>query len=517
MRMMGLRMAALRRFLIVAGVVVAALILMAGPASAHLDLVKTTPSDGAKLSKPVKQVKLEFSVAGEPAGAGIVLLDQTGQKVPADVSSPDQGVTWVATPQAPLESGKYGVKWRVAAPDTHPKTGSFRFIVAVPGADSDSGGSPSVQGGDDSSALDDLLAQPVDTTAAQWVRWWGTTMMITGAVLGIGGLVFLGLVMAGRRSEVRTVVQRVRFSAALLIAGSIIQILARSTMRQDGDWAAGLNPANVADLLGSGTYGVAVGLRLLGGVLILAGVWAAFATAPKAALATTHQETDDPIVSASLRRSAVAVVGAGLYLASFLFDGHTETATPRMLVWLSDIVHVLAAATWVGGIAMLATVLWRRRRARHALDAAYLAVRFSTIAGLSLVLAGLAGIALTVEILDEPSQLWSSTWGLVLLAKVGLVVIVAAIGAYNHFRLIPVLEKAVDLRANHPHLPEDGTGTGEGFPAGGGGVAVATRRQAEVSSDRISRKLWFTAYAEVIILLGVIGLTAWLVNASAVG
>ncbi|MCB0918105.1 MAG: copper resistance protein CopC/CopD [Actinobacteria bacterium] len=511
-----MRVVMVRRWLVGALVALAAVLLVAGPASAHLDLVKTTPADGAELSKPVKQVQLQSNVPGEPAGAGIVLLDRTGQEVPIEVSTPDEGLTWVAKPLEALDSGKYGVKWRVAAPDTHPKTGAFRFSVNVPGAVAPAD-SPTAQDQGAASSLDEILAQPVDTTVAQWVRWGGTTLMITGAVLGIGGLVFLALVMAGRRSEVRTVVQRVRWSAALLIVGSFIQIAARSTMRQDGDWAAGLSPNAIADLLGSGTYGVAVGLRLLGGVLILVGVWAAFASAPTAALATTHHEPDDPIVSASLRRSWVAVIGACLYLASFLFDGHTETAAPRVLVWLSDIVHVLAAATWVGGIAMLATVLWRRRRARHALDAAFLAVRFSSVAGLSLVLAGLAGVALTVEILDEPSQLWSSTWGLVLIAKVALVAVVAAIGAYNHFRLIPVLEQAVDLRTNHPHLPEDLQPESPAPHGASGGVALATRQRVEVANDRISRKLWFTAYAEVLILLGVVALTAWLVNASAVG
>ncbi len=505
-----------KRSLVALVITVAALLMVAGPAAAHLDLVKTTPDDNAQLSKLVKQVRLQFSVAGEPAGAGIVLLDRTGQQVPAQVSTPDDGLTWVATPATPLESGKYGVKWRVAAPDTHPKTGSFQFTVAVPGAVA-STDSPPPQDPSAPAVLDELLAEPVDTTQAQWVRWVGTTFMITGAVLGIGGLVFLGLVMAGRHSEVRLVVQRVRWSAALLIGGSCIQVAARSTMRQDGDWAAGLSPASIADLLGSGTYGVAVGLRMLGGVLILVGVWTAYATAPKAALATTHHEPGDPIVAASLRRSVVAVVGACLYLASFLFDGHTETAAPRVLVWLSDIVHVFAAATWVGGIAMLATVLWHRRRAMHALDAAYLAVRFSSVAGLSLLLAGLAGVALTVEILDEPSQLWASTWGLALIAKVVLVAVVAAIGAYNHFRLIPVLEQAVDLRTSRPHLPEASDPKGPMLSESAGGVELATRPQIEEASDQISRKLWFTTYAEVLILLGVIALTAWLVNAATTG
>jgi putative copper export protein len=202
---------------------------------------------------------------------------------------------------------------------------------------------------------------------------------------------------------------------------------------------------------------------------------------------------------------------------AFLFDGHTATQTPLLLVWATDVAHVLAAATWVGGIAMLATVLWRRRRAHHALDAAYLAVKFSVVAGISLIVAGIAGIALTVEILDEPSQLLASTWGQVLVAKVALVSVVAAIGAYNHFRLIPLLEEAVELRTNHPHLPEDAgpAGPAEPHPGHSTTVVLAQRAEVEATSDGISRKLLFTAYAEVLLLVAVIGLTAWLVGSSA--
>jgi putative copper export protein len=73
-----------------------------------------------------------------------------------------------------------------------------------------------------------------------------------------------------------------------------------------------------------------------------------------------------------------------------------------------------------------------------------LAARFSTVATAALVVVSLAGIAMSVMILDEATQLWSTRWGGLLLAKVAIVGLAAAAGAYNHFRLVPQLAATAD-------------------------------------------------------------------------
>ena len=97
-----------------------------------------------------------------------------------------------------------------------------------------------------------------------------------------------------------------------------------------------------------------------------------------------------------------------------------------------------------------------------------------------------------------------------------LVAVVAGAGTYNHFRLIPVLEQAVNPRNQHLD-PRQGPTVDATLSDPHGGVAVATQRQTDEALDRISRKLCFTAHAKILILLGVIALTAWLINASTTG
>jgi copper transport protein len=62
------------------------------------------------------------------------------------------------------------------------------------------------------------------------------------------------------------------------------------------------------------------------------------------------------------------------------------------------------------------------------------------VAAVSVAVVGAAGVVLAVEILERPEQLWESAWGLLLLAKIGVVAVVGAIGTYNHFRVVPRLE-----------------------------------------------------------------------------
>ena len=105
-----------------------------------------------------------------------------------------------------------------------------------------------------------------------------------------------------------------------------------------------------------------------------------------------------------------------------------------------DMVHVVAGAVWAGGVLAFAIVLWRRHRRRLRLDALELAVRFSVIAGAALAAAGVAGTVLAVIILDSLSELWTTPWGLLLIAKFTAVVAAAGLGTFNHFVVIPWME-----------------------------------------------------------------------------
>ena len=385
------------------------LTLWAPPAAAHTRLESTAPADGSTAQAPVTEVTLRFTLPVSLLGDGVVIEGPDGA-VPADVAAAQGGVVLVATPAAALPAGRYTVTWTAAAQDGHPLEGTFGFAVAAaeptvtPSAAPSATPSPTSSGHDMSgmSGMDhDMGHDAADmdspaTDAAGAIARLGGAGALWGALVAGGGLAFVALVLRGRdESDVPAVLRLVRWSGAVLLAGLAVRVLAGSVLVAHGDLTAAVSPAAIADSL-TGTTRWDVGLQAAGGVAITA--------------------------------------GAGQVLA-----GHSNTVEPRGLVVTADVAHLAAAAVWVGGVVTLALLLRARRRHGRDLDAAPLGARFSVVAAVAAAVVGVAGVALAVSILDHPAQLWESEWGLLLLAKVALVVLVAAVGAHNHFQVVPRL------------------------------------------------------------------------------
>lgn len=135
-----------------------------------------------------------------------------------------------------------------------------------------------------------------------------------------------------------------------------------------------------------------------------------------------------------------AAAGLATVLAAFpAATGHAQTAEPRSLALVADVLHVLGAGIWIGGLALVAAceVLWRRGRSGSLLS--ILVPRFSPIA-----LAGAGtlvgtGVFAAVLHVGEPAALLETDYGRLLIAKVAVVALVLGFGARNWRRLTPAL------------------------------------------------------------------------------
>lgn len=145
------------------------------------------------------------------------------------------------------------------------------------------------------------------------------------------------------------------------------------------------------------------------------------------------------------RHGLLPVAGFVAMLVSHTFDGHTVTEGNRILTGVASAVHVLAAAIWVGGVAALALIVRDRRRQRVRTHALVMITRFSVLATIALVAVTAVGLYLTWVIADTPSDLWSTQWGRLLLAKVAVVAVAAGFGAHNHRVIAPALDVAEEL------------------------------------------------------------------------
>jgi copper transport protein len=137
-------------------------------------------------------------------------------------------------------------------------------------------------------------------------------------------------------------------------------------------------------------------------------------------------------------RRALSAIGAAAAAASFALTGHTRVTSPAWLATAADAVHVLAAATWFGGLVLLAVTLALRRR-RSISERGTLIVRFSTLAAWVLVVVLAAGLTLTWFEVRAVRAATSTTYGWLLLTKVAIVAFVVALAAWNRWGLLPRL------------------------------------------------------------------------------
>ncbi len=141
----------------------AAALAWATPASAHTQLVSSSPAPGSSVAAPAA-VSLTFSEA---------LLDLGSYVRVVDAADADRavGAAYLASPETlqvdvgPLEPGEYTVTWRAVADDGHPIEGTFAFEVVSAAASS---ASPSSPGASPSAApAQTLSAAPTPSPSGQ--------------------------------------------------------------------------------------------------------------------------------------------------------------------------------------------------------------------------------------------------------------------------------------------------------------------------------------------------------------
>jgi copper resistance protein C len=98
---------------------------LAAPASAHDELVSSSPKSGATVAAPTA-LTLTYSEALVPTGYRVVVRGPGGQ-VRGNVAL--AGTRLVEQFSSPLAAGAYDVVWRVVSADGHPISGRLSFTV----------------------------------------------------------------------------------------------------------------------------------------------------------------------------------------------------------------------------------------------------------------------------------------------------------------------------------------------------------------------------------------------------
>jgi copper transport protein len=451
----------------------AVLFLWVSPAAAHVDFLGSTPSNVSTVPGPVSEVILEFSGEADPITDDFRIENSAGDDIPIRSVANDGDNKLVVSTADPINVGRTKVLWALRGADGHKMSGSIVFTVtqapaaAVPAPETS--GTPNVTTPTSNTATEtssDGSAQaslnPVATitssdsglaeTAGVVARW-----CVYGAILlTVGALAYLLWVHRGTRSESRRIVFFIRRAAVLVVLGSVIEWFAQLALWDGGGIGDLLRPA-VWGELGATGFGLGTLCRIVGAVLVLRFVaidvvaedavddarvvdldWI---TEPdiSGSVKLDHQPRSTTLTRVRVESGPLALLGAAILILSESFIGHTASIEPRVLMALSDAVHLTAASIWAAGAWLLAATLWRRNRRNEPLNAELLATRFSLLATWSLVAVAVSGTVLAWAILDQPSALWASEFGRLLLGKVVVVIVIGSIGLHNQRTLLPAL------------------------------------------------------------------------------
>ena len=394
----------------------AAAVAVPAAASAHAYLVKTVPGASVTLSVPPPAVALTFDEAVEPRFALISVTDvqahqETSGPLHRSASNPDT----LVVPLKKAPEGWYLVYWRAISVDGHPVQGAFTFAV---------GPSP----GPAPQFTVPRISQTATTTPLLLARW---AVFLT--VMSTIGLFILRTLIA--RPLVRRVDgTKLRALSLAFVACSLLGLVALPVYLEESTAVDSLRSFFAVGALVPLWRTTAFGR----GYLDMELCFALFCLAAWIALWLDRPQQPRRTI-ASLFALAGALAAAAAVLVFPGASGHAGQTAPRGLSVLLDWLHLVAGSLWVGGLIGL-LILWRSLPvARRVAGLIVCVPRFSNVAFVSvLVLLG-TGIGATVLHLPVLAALWQTSYGKVILIKIGILAATMPLAAINLLRNKPGL------------------------------------------------------------------------------
>ena len=178
----------------------------------------------------------------------------------------------------------------------------------------------------------------------------------------------------------------------------------------------------------------------------------------------------------------------GIWLAVLLLPvptvaGHALDPGRSWLEVPVDVLHVTAAALWIGGLFALVVVVPREGEPSETLAA--VVRRFSTLALASVVVVGLTGGVRALSELSAFSQLWTTDYGRVLLAKTAIFAVLVGLGALSRAGVREGLGRLRERRARRACSGRSAR-RGRGYPDFASSRPQLSGRRVCPRSDRVA-------------------------------
>ncbi|MCU0759234.1 MAG: CopD family protein [Steroidobacteraceae bacterium] len=358
--------------------------------AAHAVLMKANPAANQQLDAAPKELELTFNENVGPVFFKV--LDRAGKETGKPGELRIDGNSVFLPLGESLANGTYIVTYRVISADTHPVGGSFAFAIGEPVA----GGAEAASGG----------------AASAWVLpTYLNRVVLYASVLLAAGSALLLLVMSWpaavepglrRQGRIAAIVAIVSFVVSMAVGGADIVAGGPGALFSGEAWSAAMKS----------TLSVSAAIGIPGALL------AAWAFGAKAEWALW--------------------TGFALLVASFLVTGHAATAVPVWLAATNVGLHLAGGAFWFAAFAPLVAT----SRGGAPGDAAKVMDQFSSRALWLVGAVLLSGVIISWIQVRSPANLTTTDYGQRLLVKLGLVVAILAIAAYNKTTLTPALARS---------------------------------------------------------------------------
>lgn len=369
-------------------IVIGSVFVLANAASAHAGLTASEPKASSWLAISPTEIVLTFDEQVGVVFSRVIILDQEGNEIiKAKLVRDQSDPRIVRAPINTLPEGTFVVVWRVASADSHPVQGSFAFSVGTSSSDVTAVMNAGVS---DRHGLNNLF------NVIRFVLFAGILMLLGGTALVAYG--------SPRLPSIRT-------RMSLWGAWSLATFASVQALFAYGPHASGVRAYNFTDLsLLDDTMSTLFGKATLARVLLLL-------------LFSLMLITIDRRSQRWWRMSAVAL---GVAIAGSLSAvGHPSNQSPVGLSVALDMVHFLAVSSWVGALLLIAIdrKFWLRSTQSM--------LWFSRVAGYSVAVLVISGVAQTALLTDGFPRVLSIDFGQKLAVKVGLVAMLVALGGLS--------------------------------------------------------------------------------------
>ena len=409
----------MRRIALTAAVAGVALALPAA-AWAHAVLLRTNPVGNKVLGGPPAQITMTYSEPVEPRFAIVSVTDAAGNLVTngSPARSPQDPNTLVI-PLKKIPEGWYLVYWRVISADGHPVRGAWTFAVGP-----NTGPPPQF--------VIPSISETAATPSLVIMRW-----IVYLSLMAAVGLFVMRMLIARPLVRLRGVTITWAVAVAVALVANLIYVdLATAKFALRSAWDLGdLIPLMRDSYFGKGFLTLELCLLL-------------FAYAGAMAIWLDRPERPRRTPGAVLALLGALGAAVAVILAPAV-SGHAGQTSPRGVAIPVDWVHIAAGAVWIGGLIGLLAIAVTLRVP----GLVRTVPRFSNVALVSVLALIGAGIGNSLFHLPTLASLWETSYGKMVLIKIGVLAVAMLVASVNLLRNTPRLRAA----QRRPDLVEGAT------------------------------------------------------------